>query len=529
MQRSFESRLAWLEHPDVAPLVQRGLRGIEKESLRVTADGRLAKTPHPRALGSALTHPYLTTDYSEALLEFVTPPLETNWESLRMLCNLHAFVHGALDSELLWPASMPCVLNANEEIPIAEYGTSNPGRMRSVYRSGLGLRYGRAMQAIAGTHFNYSPPPAFWQALGAAEAPDMGEAELKSERLMGLVRNFRRYGCLAVYLFGESPAFCKSFYPDGHELLSELDPTTWHAPWATSLRMSDMGYRNRSQSRLNVSANSLAEYVDGLTHAISTVDPAYAAIGVVQDGEYRQLNANVLQIENEYYTSIRPKPAARDVRPTVALARDGVEYVEVRTLDLSLADPVGISQQQMRFLEAFLVFCLLEPSPPIGADEQAEIDARDLTIARRGREPGLEVPVAGRTRDFRDWGRGLMDRVAGVAAALDAGRDEGYRAAADEGRRALDDPERTPSARLLATLRAEGAGFFEYVLDVAERHRGYFLALGVDPAERERLETLAARSLAETEALEAERSESFEQYLARYFGTGSGADADRNL
>lgn len=526
MQRSFEQRLAWLERPDVARLAQRGLRGIEKESLRVTADGRLAKTPHPRALGSALTHPYLTTDYSEALLELVTPPLETNRDSLQTLCNLHAFVHGGLESELLWPASMPCILNANEEIPIAEYGTSNPGRMRSVYRSGLGLRYGRAMQAIAGTHFNYSPPAAFWGALAAAEAPRASADALKSERLMGLVRNFRRYGCLTVYLFGESPAFCKSFYPDGHELLSELDPTTWHAPWATSLRMSDMGYRNRSQSRLNVSANSLDEYIAGLTRAISTVDPDYAAIGVRHDGEYRQLNANVLQIENEYYTSIRPKPAARDVRPTVALARDGVDYVEVRTLDLSLADPVGISQQQMRFLEAFLVFCLLEPSPPIDADEQAAIDARDLDVARRGREPGLEIRVAGRRRDFRGWARGLLDKVRGVAAALDSGNDEGYVAAVDACRSALDDPERTPSARLLATLRAERAGFFEYALEVARRQREYFLELGVEPAEHERLEALAARSLAEAEALEAERAESFEQYLARYFDEPAAGTAN---
>lgn len=517
MQRSFDSRLAWLEHADVAALVQRGLRGIEKESLRVTAEGRLAKTAHPKALGSALTHPYLTTDYSEALLEFVTPPLETNRDTLSTLCDLHAFVHGSLEAELLWPASMPCIIDANEQIPIADYGTSNPGRMRSVYRSGLGFRYGRAMQAIAGTHFNFSLPPRFWPAFREAEASAQTEREFKSGHLMGLVRNFRRYGCLAVYLFGESPAFCKSFNPSGHELLSELDPTTWHAPYATSLRMSDMGYRNKSQSRLHISANSLDEYIAGLSAAISTVEPEYEAIGVVRDGEYRQLNANVLQIENEYYTSIRPKPADRSVRPTVALGRDGVEYVEVRTLDLSLADPVGINQKQMRFLEALLIFCLLEPSPPIDAAEQAEIDARDLIVARRGREPGLELAVEGRSRGLREWGVELLEKVAAVADVLDAGRDEGYRAAVDEGAEALRDPDRTPSARLIEALRGERVGFFEYVLDVARRHRDYFVGLGLEPAARARLEELAERSLREAAALEAEHAQSFEDYLARYF------------
>lgn len=527
MQGSFDSRLAWLERAEIAALAPRGLRGIEKESLRVTAEGQLAKTAHPAALGSALTHPYLTTDYSEALLEIVTPPLATNAESLQMLCDLHAFVHGSLDDELLWPASMPCVVNANEEIPIAYYGTSNAGRMRSVYRSGLGYRYGRAMQAIAGTHFNFSMPNAFWPALLDAEASAASLSAFKSERLMGLVRNFRRYGCLAVYLFGESPAFCKSFNPAGHELLEELDPTTWYAPHATSLRMSDMGYRNKSQSRLSISANSLDEYVAGLSAAIGTAEPEYAAIGVVRDGEYRQLNANVLQIENEYYTSIRPKPADRELRPTLALARDGVEYVEIRTLDLCLADPVGINQRQMRFLEALLIYCLLEQSPPIDAEEQAEIDARDLTVARRGRAPGLELTVSGRPRALREWGLAIVDKVAAVADVLDSGCDEGYRAAVVECAEALRDPERTPSARLLGLLREQRAGFFEYVLDVARRHRDYFLALGQEPAARARLEALAERSLAETAALEAERSRSFEDYLAAYFA--ADPRADRNL
>src|SRR5690606_26320346 len=131
---------------------------------RVTLDGRLSRRPHPTALGSALTHPYLTTDYSEALLEFVTPPQPANWQTLDFLCELHAFVHRHLDDARLWPPSMPCIVNANQEIPIARYGSSNLGMMKTVYRRGLGHRYGRAMQAIAGIHFNYSPPAEFWHA-----------------------------------------------------------------------------------------------------------------------------------------------------------------------------------------------------------------------------------------------------------------------------------------------------------------------------------------------------------------------------
>jgi glutamate--cysteine ligase len=392
------ARLRWLREPGNAALIRRGLRGIEKESLRVQSDGRLSHRPHPARLGAALTHPYLTTDYSESLPEFVTAALPSNWETLQLLCDLHAWAHRRLDDELLWPASMPCVLNADQDIPIADYGSSNAGLMKTVYRRGLGYRYGRAMQAIAGVHFNYSPPIAFWPALRDHEGATEPLAAFRSAYFMGLVRNYRRNAWLVTYLFGASPALCKSFRPEGHELLAELDRATWHAPFATSLRMSDLGYRNKTQGRLAISANSLDEYLAGLSAAVTTVEPRYAEIGVVVGGEYRQLNANILQIENEYYSAIRPKPSkASAERPIVALGKLGVEYVEVRTLDLNPTDPVGINQGQMRFIEALLIFCLLADSPPIDAVEQQEIDRRDLAIAREGRRPGLKVAAGGRS------------------------------------------------------------------------------------------------------------------------------------
>ena len=150
----FAERVAWLSDSNRATLVRRGLRGVEKESLRVDTGGNLSQRPHPRSLGAALTHPYVTTDYSEALPELVTPPQHSQWETLQFLCDVHAFVQQRLDGELLWPASMPCDLPPDDAIPIADYGPSNLGRMKTIYRHGLGHRYGRAMQAIAGVHFN---------------------------------------------------------------------------------------------------------------------------------------------------------------------------------------------------------------------------------------------------------------------------------------------------------------------------------------------------------------------------------------
>jgi glutamate--cysteine ligase len=513
----FAARLKWLRDGGRAALVRQGLRGVEKESLRVGEDGTLSRSPHPTALGAALTHPFITTDYSEALPELVTPPQRTQWETLQFLCDVHAFMQPRLGGELLWPASMPCELPADDEIPIADYGPSNLGRMKTVYRRGLGHRYGRAMQAIAGVHFNYSLPPAFWPEYRAFERRSEPFVEFRSAELMGLVRNYRRCAWLVTYLTGASPALNRSFRPDGHELLTELDSATWYAPYATSLRMSDLGYRNKTQGRLSIRANSLAEYLEGIRSAVTTEEPRYAAIGVVVGGEYRQLNANILQIENEYYSTIRPKPSkASKSRPLVALAETGVDYVEVRTLDLSSADPVGMNQSELRFLEALLIYCLLTESPPIAASEQAEIDARDLTVAREGRRPGLTLVDAGRERPLRERGLELTAGIREVAELLDADA-EGYVAAVDAAAEALRDPERTPSAALLAALRSEQASFFEYTLALAHTHAAYFRDFALGAAREQALLETARRSLDDAEALTAKDSRPFADYLRDYF------------
>jgi glutamate--cysteine ligase len=513
------ARLRWLREPRNASLIRRGLRGVEKESLRVLQDGRLAHTPHPRQLGAALTHPYLTTDYSESLPEFVTSAVHSNWETLQLLCDVHAWAHRRLGNELLWPASMPCVLNADQDIPIAHYGTSNPGLMKTVYRRGLGHRYGRAMQAIAGVHFNYSLPSVFWPAYREHEGASESLADFRSAGFMALVRNYRRYAWLVTYLFGASPALCKSFRPDGHELLIELDRATWHAPFATSLRMSDLGYRNKTQGRLAISANSLGDYVAGLTKAVTTVEPRYAEIGIVVDGEYRQLNANILQIENEYYSAIRPKPSkASPHRPIVALRTHGVEYVEVRTLDLNLTDPVGINQNQMRFIEALLIFCLLAESPPIDSAEQQEIDRRDLAVAREGRRPGLKIGAGGRERFLADFGAELTGAIGEVAQLLDENA-EGYVAAVEHAQAVLRDPARTPSAAVLRDLERERATFFEYSLALAQSHHDYFVDLRLAPEQEARLDELAAQSLTEAATLERASTQSFDDYLRDYFAS----------
>ena len=515
--RSLNSRLAWLSDEDNASLLRRGLRGLEKESLRVDPRGYLADTRHPTSLGSALTHPYLTTDYSEALPELVTPPYPSNWETLQFLCDLHVFAAKYLGEELLWAQSMPCRIPSGDKVPIAVYGSSNLGKMRSVYRRGLGFRYGRAMQTISGVHFNYSVPLEFWKALYDRERSVLSLKDFISHRYMGAVRNYRRLTWLLIYLFGASPAFCKSFPTPRSSYLRELDADTWFAPFGTSLRMSDIGYRNRSQSELQISMNSLDDYLAGLVAAVSTPNPRYEAIGVLAEGNYRQLNANTLQIEAEYYSPIRPKPPADyPHRPTVALREKGVEYLEVRTLDLNMMDPLGVNQLQLRFVEALLLYCLLDDSPPVDSAEQAEIDERDLLVAREGRRPGLKLPRGGRTVGLAHWAGEELKRIREIAALLEED-DDGYIDAVEAQLAAIEDPELTPSAQILRHLQTEGASFFELALETSRQQHRYFSALRL-PAEKEAwLEELARESLERQARLEAESGQPFADYLRDCF------------
>jgi glutamate--cysteine ligase len=524
VDRVFERRLSSLVNSGEPQVLQGGRKGVEKESLRVTPEGELARSPHPRELGSALTNEHITTDFSEALIELVTPAFTQSWELLQYLLDLHQFVYRHLGDELLWATSMPCAIAGDDAIPLAQYGKSNVGRMKTIYRNGLGIRYGRMMQAISGVHYNYSFPSRFWEAYAALrESRDNGQNFI-SASYFDLLRNYRRFGWIVLYLFGVSPVVCRSFLRTEDPELRELTRGTMYAPHATSLRMSDLGYRNRNQAGLSVSVNSLDEYVRDLTRAITTPHPPYEALGVKVKGpngdEYRQLNANILQIENEYYSFIRPKRVARSgERPTKALQRAGVEYVEVRALDVSAFDPVGVNQNKLRFLEAFLALCVLKDSPPIASSDEAPLDSNHVIVARRGREPGLTLVRDGRNVPMRDWARELIDSMAGICEVLDHGDPlRPYTTALAVQAAKLEDVSLTPSARLLNELMSTGESFFEQALRMSTFHKEYFLDL-YHP-NQDRLGEFAAEaeeSLERQKQLETGRSEPFDSYLARYF------------
>jgi glutamate--cysteine ligase len=515
----FEKRLAAIV-ASRENLLFGGLKGIEKESLRISADGKLSQRPHPVGLGSALTNRFITTDFSESLLEFVTPAYATTWEALRCVCDIHQFTYAQLDEEMLWAASMPCLMPTNGGIPLARYGSSNVGRMKTIYRRGLGHRYGRQMQTIAGIHFNYSLPNKFWAPYKDIVGDQRSTREFQSEHYLGMVRNVHRFGWLMLYLFGASPAICKSFVSQQADQLPSLNDETLYAPFGTSLRMSDLGYSNQNQSRIRISLNSLTEYVQDLSRAIETPEPAYDEIGIKVDGEYRQLNANLLQIENEYYSSVRPKRVANSgERPTAALRRGGIEYIEVRSLDINIFDPCGINQNTMRFVEAFLIYCLLEDSPFLETAEISEVSSNQTRTAKQGRDPVFRLVRNGTQLPLPDWATQIIEGVAAVAVELDRhdGNDN-YSEAVASMQAMVDDSSLTPSARVVGELEKSESGFTRFALDMSTRHRDYFAAIEA-PNEQpmKNLEREALESLQRQKGIEAADAVSLDEYLETYF------------
>jgi len=227
----------------------------------------------------------------------------------------------------------------------------------------------------------------------------------------------------------------------------------------------------------------------------------------------------VLQIENEYYSYIRPKRAPRaGERTTQALARAGVEYVEVRALDNSAFDCVGVNPRKLCFLEALLIVLLLKESPPIDGSEEESIERNHLAVARRGREPGLMLERNGRQVPMRDWCSELLDSMQGVCELLDSSHPQRpYLAALRDQALKVEDVERTPSARLLRELQEREQSFQDLALRVSREHKAHSLQSPPPPPERvHEFEAEVQESRQAFAAIESARRGSFEDYLAAY-------------
>jgi len=514
---SYDSLLSLMSDSRHLSMLSRLQRGIEKEGLRCDQNGLIAQTPHPKGMGSALTHPAITTDYSEALLEFITPVFSSAHEASAYLETAHRFAYQQMEGELIWPASMPCVLKGELSIPIANYGSSNIGKLKHAYRHGLWHRYGRVMQAISGIHYNFSLPDDMLQLLAEQEGVS-ADKDFLSRRYLGMIRNFRRYGWLLMYLFGASPAVCKTFLDGRDHHLDTLHNHTLYAPYATSLRMSDLGYQNNAQSGLVICHNSLESYIDTLSKALTIPVSEYEAIGMQEEtGQYKQLNTNLLQIENEYYSNIRPKRVGEPgEKPLESLARAGIQYIEVRSTDVNPFLPLGIDIPQMHFLDVFLTWCALQDSAEIDDAAYHRIQSNFSKVVYEGRRPGLTLESSTGTRTMTDWAGELLDSMQPLAELMDNANHHSFHMdTLSQQRLKVADSNLTPSARILRILEDEGIEFAELTLRQAKEHRK-FLSEPLAAPVREHWKAMAKESMENQRALEESDTQAFDDFLREY-------------
>ena len=501
-------------------LFANNLIGIEKEGLRVSDSGDISQTSHPKVFGCALTHPHITTDFSEALIELVTPPMNSATKVLNFLSDTQHYLYSYLpQGQNFWTASMPCIVRGKTNIPIAQYGSSNLGKMKTIYRLGLANRYGSVMQTIAGIHFNYSFSQDFWQIYQKLMKVDGKEQDFIDSNYMSLVRNCLRYGWIISYLFGTSVAVCKSFLRNYHKHnLIEFNSNTLYLPYATSLRMGDIGYQNSQEDNVGVKVNynSLCHYVNSLQAAIKTSCADYEAIGIKKDGVYKQLNTNILQIENEYYASIRPKPiATAHEKPVDTLAKKGISYIELRSIDINPLIPLGIDIEQIYFLEVFLLFCLLDNSAVFATHEQLAIDNNNYLVAHFGRSVDLVLTCGREKILLKNWALKLSIKIKLCAKLLSIEHQK----AVSNIFKCISNPELTPSAIMLNLMRENNQGFFDFANSLSKKHRQTFLAKKINHKHFYYLKNQAQKSFDAQKNIEDSDNISFDKFLANYFAS----------
>ncbi|MDM1283261.1 glutamate--cysteine ligase [Acinetobacter towneri] len=507
-----------------AALLQGMLRGIERESLRMQSDGFLSQQAHPQALGSALTHPHITTDYSEALMEFITPPQSSIQHALDYLRDIHSVVHQHLgEGEKLWPLSMPCMLDETDDgIPLAQYGSSNIGRFKTLYRRGLGVRYGRRMQTISGVHYNLSFPEHLFAALQQHESDEQLKAlslqDYRSHRYLGLIRNFIRLTPLVMFLVGASPSVCQCFMTGREHHLLPLLRGTLYLPYATALRMGNFGYQNSAQKKLGIHYNDLTGYLDGLQKAVKTPYLPFSRLGLDDaTGEPIQINDHVLQIENEYYSLVRPKQVPQEGEtPSQALANRGIGYVELRAVDVNPYSPIGIDEHTAGFLEVLALYCLLQDSPALLDAEQSIIEKNQTEVVNRGRAPNAHIQESDVKTPIEAWGQQYVTAMQPLAALLDQSyATQLYSQALERMMVRLHEVDETLSAHMIAdTIRHGGTwGFGSYM---AQQHAHAYEQHTLRPETQTYFDEIAVQSIQQQQQLEQAQGLSFADYVAQY-------------
>ena len=432
------------------------LRGIERESLRVTQEGKISQNNHPANLGSPLTSKDITTDFAEALVELVTPTFESADELLRHLSLLHKFLYSQMGEEILWNFSMPCAFQSEQEIKIAEYGKTNSGLLKHIYRKGLRLRYGSIMQCVSGIHFNFSLSEDSWAPL--TRSPDQG---FINQKYLGAIRNIKRNFWFLLERLGASPVTHESYLLNREHSLTKHGKNDLFLPHATSLRMSDVGYQSSMQNALKINYNNLDEFIDAIIKGIKTPVKHFEDIGLLDEkGVPQQISTGILQIENELYDTVRPKRSGPSgSRPATLLKNEGIEYLELRGIDINPFIPEGIDENKIKLLDIFIIHSLISESPQVSNKEIEEIRANQKIMVENGRSEDVKLEQNGVSTPLKELKKIFHDELIQVATAMDE-----YCPGYSNALRAEMSINLLPSQKIMNDMESQNLSFQEYGL-----------------------------------------------------------------
>jgi glutamate--cysteine ligase len=250
---------------------------------------------------------------------------------------------------------------------------------------------------------------------------------------------------------------------------------------------------------------------------LTTSYPDYADIPVNKDGDYQQLNDSILQIENEFYGTVRPKRSASSgQRPLAALGESGVEYIEVRCVDLDPFEPIGINSEHIRFLDTFLLLCLLTDSPTDSREESARMVRNQTAVVEQGRQPNLDLERDSESISLKQWASDLLDQCSHIAEVLDQQTaDDLYTRSLNAQKAKVQSPELTPSAQVLAALD-EGQSFFEFTMRNAKQHAEFFASRTGDKDQQAYLGVEAEESMTRQQTIEEADKLSFPEFVKDY-------------
>ena len=370
-----------------------GSFGIEWESLRARGDGELALTPHPELFGDKLKNPLVTTDFSESQIEIITPTFNTIDETFDTFSLIADLVNASLPyDEYLWFQSIPCILPYGDQIPIAQY--SGEGKSSQRYREDLAKKYGLKKQMISGIHFNFSFSDEFLKKIYELEESPLTFKEFKNNVYLKIARNYLRYCWLIIYLTGCSIGSHNTFSKDCIRLMdAEDDYGSFYSTKGPSFRNSSCGYKNLKE--LLPSYESVDAFVNDINSFIENGDLSEA---------------------KELYTQIRLKPKnPQDLLNS--LKNDGIEYIEVRTLDVNPFYQCGLIRQDMKFLHLFLIYMFIKDETDY-ADWQREAKINEENTAEKAYVDSMRLLRDGKEVTLKSWASEIINEMYGMCEVM---------------------------------------------------------------------------------------------------------------